>query len=150
MAAFNLRLKFDDEKYPLPAYNFRVTLASTTMGFCEVSGLGLEHKTVSYRHGLSFREGELIQAYRYDKYVPVTMTKGVVKGATGLYGWFKAMDARNIDISLCDPEGMLAITWHIAKALPVKLTAPSLSVEKGEVAIDTLELMASGMSIEHH
>jgi phage tail-like protein len=150
MTPFNLRLKLDDEKYPIPAYNFRVTLASTTMGFCEVSGLALEHKTVTYRHGLSFREGELIQACRYDKYVPVTMTKGVVRGATRLYRWFKSMDARNLDVSLCDPEGMLAITWHIAKALPVKLTGPSLGVEKDEVAIDSFELMASGISIEHH
>jgi phage tail-like protein len=148
MAAFNLRLKLGDD--PLTAYNFRVTVADTAMGFCEVSGLVVHNETVTYKHGLSFREGELIQVYRYDKYVPVTMTRGVVKGATGLYNWFKAMDVRNMDVSLCDEDGMPAVTWHIGKALPVKLSGPSLGADKNEVAIDTFELMATGISIEHH
>jgi phage tail-like protein len=139
-----------DQAYPLAAYNYRVTIADTAMGFREVSGLVVEYGTVTYRHGLSFHEGELIQPYRLDKYVPVTMTKGIVRGATGFYNWFKSMDVRNMDVSLCDEDGMPAVTWHIGKALPVKITGPSLAADKNEVAIDTFELMAAGISIEHH
>lgn len=150
MAAFNFRLKLGDEKYPLTAYNFRVTLGGTAMGFRDVSGLLVQYGAVTYKHGLSFHEGELIQVYRQDKYVPVTMTKGVVRGATSFYNWFKSMDVRNMDVSLCDEDGMPAVTWHIGKALPVKISAPSLAADKDEVAIDQFELIASGISIEHH
>jgi phage tail-like protein len=139
-----------DQVYPLAAYNYRVTIADTAMGFREVSGLVVEYGTVTYRHGLSFHEGALIQPYRLDKYVPVTMTKGIVRGATGFYNWFKSMDVRNMDVSLCDEDGMPAVTWHIGKALPVKITGPSLAADKNEVAIGTFELMAAGISIEHH
>ena len=47
-----------DQAYPLAAYNYRVTVAGTTMSFSEVSGLAVEYEKVTYRHGLSFREGE--------------------------------------------------------------------------------------------
>jgi phage tail-like protein len=149
MATFNFRLKLGDE-YPLTAYNFRVTLAGTAMGFREVSGLVVEYGTVTYKHGLSFHEGELIQLYRRDKYIPVIMKKGIVRGATGFYNWFKSMDVRNMDVSLCDEDGMPAVTWHIGKALPIKISGPSLAADKDEVAIDTFELMAAEISIEHH
>ena len=148
MAAFTFRLSDED---PLTAYNFLVFLAGTTMGFSEVSGLVVEYGTVTYKHGLSFQEGELIQLYRHDKYIPVTMKKGIVRGATRFYRWFKSMDVRNMDVSLCDEDGIPAVTWHIGKALPIKISAPSLDASKeDEVAIDTFELMAAGISIEHH
>jgi phage tail-like protein len=150
MAAFNLRLNLGDED-PLTAYNFLVFLKGTTLGFSEVSGLVVENGTVTYQHGLSFQEGELIQLYRHDKYIPVTMKKGIVRGATRFYRWFKSMDVRNMDVSLCDEDGIPAVTWHIGKALPIKISAPSLDASKeDEVAIDTFELMAAGISIEHH
>jgi len=150
MAAFDLRLNLGDED-PLTAYNFLVFLKGTTLGFSEVSGLVVENGTVTYQHGLSFQEGELIQLYRHDKYIPVTMKKGIVRGATRFYRWFKSMDVRNMDVSLCDEDGIPAVTWHIGKALPIKISAPSLDASKeDEVAIDTFELMAAGISIEHH
>jgi phage tail-like protein len=148
MAALNFRLRL--EKYPLTAYNFRVSVGGTAMGFCEVSGLAVEYGALTYKHGLSFHEGELIQLYRQEKFVAVTMHKGIVRGATGFYDWFKSMDVRNMDVSLCDEDGMPAVTWHIGKALPMKISAPTLNADKDEVAIDTFELMAAGISIERY
>ena len=52
-------------RYPLPVYNFRVTIDGTSMSFSEVSGINLEYDTVTYRHGLSFWEGEGIQKYYF-------------------------------------------------------------------------------------
>jgi phage tail-like protein len=139
-----------DQRYPLTAYNFRVTVAGTAMSFTEVSGLAIEYEMVTYKHGLSFWEGESIKSYRYDKYVPVTLKKGIVKGGKQLYDWFKAMDTRNLDISLCDETGIPVVTWHVGKALPLKLEAPSFQANTNEVAIETFELMATRISIEHH
>jgi phage tail-like protein len=139
-----------DQRYPLTAYNFRVTVAETAMSFTEVSALAIEYEKVTYKHGLSFWEGESIKSYRYDKYVPVTLKKGIVKGGKQLYDWIKAMDTRNLDISLCDETGIPVVTWHIAKALPLKLEAPSFQASANEVAIETFELMAARISIAHH
>jgi len=139
-----------DQRYPLAAYNFRVTVAGTAMSFTEVSGLAIEYEKVTYKHGLSFWEGESIKSYRYDKYVPVTLKKGIVKGGKQLYDWIKAMDTRNLDISLCDETGIPVVTWHIGKALPLKLEAPSFQANTNEVAIETFELVAARISIAHH
>ena len=136
--------------YPLPAYNFRVTVGGTAMSFAEVSGVTLEYGTVTYRHGLSFVEGEAIETYRTAAYAPIMLKRGTVSGVTHLHKWLLSKTARNVDISLCDETGQPVVTWHVAKALPTKLQAPLYAADTDEVAIETLEVMASDVSIEHH
>ena len=104
-------------KYPLAAYNFRVTVGDAAMSFSEVSGLVREYETRTYRHGLSFWEGESITKFRPDKYVEVTMKKGVVAGATALYDWLDSVDKKHVSISLCDETGAAVVTWKIQKAM---------------------------------
>ena len=137
-------------KYPLAAYNFRVTVGESAMSFTEVSGLVREYQTLTYKHGLSFWEGESITKFRYDKYVQLTLKKGVVAGATQLYQWLDTVDKKNMSVSLCDEKGSAVVTWRIQKAVIVKLEAPSLQANGNEAAIDTLTLMASGISVENH
>ena len=81
--------------YPLAAYNFRVTVGDVAMSFTEVSGLVREYQTLTYKHGLSFWEGETIAKFRLDKYVPLTLKKGVVAGVTQLYEWLESLDKKN-------------------------------------------------------
>ncbi|MBN8447449.1 phage tail protein [Accumulibacter sp.] len=137
-------------QYPLAAYNFRVTVGESVMSFTEVSGLVQEYQTLTYKHGLSFWEGESINRFRYDKYVQLTLKKGVMAGLTGIYEWLDSGDQPGLSISLCDEEGNAVVTWQIRKALIVKLEAPPLQASGNEVAIETLTLMASGISVEHH
>ncbi|CAD5372263.1 conserved hypothetical protein [Rubrivivax sp. A210] len=137
-------------KYPVASYNFRVTVGDTTMSFTEVSGLVREYQTLSYRHGLSFLEGEEIVKFRHDKYVSLTMKKGVVAGAIALYQWLEGSERKSLSVSLCDEKGDAVVTWQIKKALLVKLDAPALQASSNEAAIETLTLMASGISVEHH
>ena len=137
-------------KYPLVAYNFRVTVGDATMGFSEVSGLVREYQTLVYKHGLSYWEGEEITKFRYDKYVQVTLKKGVVAGATALAKWLESLDKKSLSVSLCDESGAAVVTWQIKKALLVKLEAPSLQANGNDAAIESLTLMASGISVEQH
>ena len=143
---------FQKSSYPLPAYNFRVTVDGTSMSFSEVSGINLEYETVTYRHGLSFWEGEAIKRYRFDKYFPVTLKRGTVKGITFLHDWLKEgdMGTRALEVSLCDEGGQPVVSWRIAKAVPVKLEAPNFDASTNEVSIESLEIMAAGISMEHH
>ena len=137
-------------KYPLAAYNFRVTVGNVALSFSEVSGLVREYQTLTYKHGLSFWEGEAITKFRFDKYVPLTLKKSVVAGATELYAWLESVDRKNLSVSLCDEKGAAVVTWQIKKALLVKLDAPSLQASGNDAAIETLTLMVSGISVEHH
>ncbi|MFN0195032.1 MAG: phage tail protein [Aestuariivirga sp.] len=137
-------------KYPLAAYNFRVTVGGADMSFAEVSGLVREYQTITYKHGLSFWEGESITKFRFDKYVQITLKKGVIAGATQIYQWLEVLDKKHISVSLCDEVGKAVVTWQIQKAIIVKLEAPQLQASGNEAAIETLTLMASGISVEHH
>ena len=138
--------------YPLPAYNFRVTVDGETMGFTEVLGLSLEYETLTYRHGMSFWEGEGIKKYYFDKYVPVTLKKGTMMGANALYDWISQKDnaTHALEVSLCNEAGLPVVTWRIAKAVPVKLEAPTFDADTNAVSIESLELMVAGISIIHH
>jgi phage tail-like protein len=138
--------------YPLPAYNYRVDVEGISMSFAQVSGIQIERDTLTYRHGLSYWEGEAIRSYRNNSYIPVTLRKGVVHGNTAIYEWLNADGAerRTVDVHLCDAEGKPVVTWHIAKALAVKLEAPGFDPSDNSVAIESLEIMAAGISLEHH
>lgn len=136
--------------YPLVAYNFRVTVGDLAMSFTEVTGLAREFDTLTYRHGLSFTEGEDITRFRLDKYAPLTLKRGVVKGLPQLRDWLEAGDKRPISVSLCDERGEPVVTWRVQKALPTKLEAPALQASSSEAAVESLTLMAAGISVESH
>jgi len=134
--------------YPLMAYNYRVTIDGTSMSFSEVSGLNREYQTVTYRHGLSYWEGEEITKFRYDTYVSITMKRGTVRGVTFLYDWLEKKAKSAMDVSLCDETGTPVLGWHIAKAIAVKLEAPTFDAKSTDVSIETLEVKAAGISIK--
>jgi phage tail-like protein len=136
-------------RYPLAGYNFRVTVGTQAMSFTEVSGLTREYQTLTYKHGLSYWEGEDIVKFRFDKYVQVTLKRGVVAGSTQLYAWLDSLDKKPLSVSLCDEQGAAVVIWQIKKALVVKLEAPALQASGNEAAIETLTLMALGISVEH-
>jgi phage tail-like protein len=147
-------------KYPLPAYNYRVTIESKTVAFSEVTGLAIDHEMVIYKDGLSFLMGyDIIRGQQ--KQVNIVMRRGVVKGDNYLYDWvdltfveklldrFSSQTRRDITIDLCDENGKAIIRWKVIKAVPVKLDAPAFNAETNEVAIESIELQAQGLTIEY-
>ena len=137
-------------EYPLAAFNFRVSIGGLAFGFAEVSGLAREYQTLTYRHGLSFTEGEAITKFRIDKFAPLTLKKGVVKSGSyrALLDWLEELTPRNMVVSLCDERGQPALNWKIAKALLTKIEASTLAAGGSDAAIDTLHLMVAGVKIE--
>lgn len=135
--------------YPLPVYNFRVTVDGTSVSFADVSGLAIERDTITYRHGLSYWEGEQMSAVRYPKFVPLTLKKGVVPGNSLLFSWLAKGDSRALSVSLCNEKGEPVVVWQMARAIPTKLQPPTFSATDNTVAVDTLELMVAGVTVEH-
>lgn len=145
--------------YPLPAYNYRVSIASDnnieTISFTEVSGLNLEYEPVIYRHGFSFAMGEQI-ILGMKQPLKITLRKGVTRQGNYLYQWmdksynrpFYGDYKRDIMIDLCDQSGAALVHWTVRKALPVKLEMPTLDASSNEVAIDSVELLAHGLEVD--
>ncbi len=139
-----------EARYPLTAYNYRVTVGDAELSFSEVSGLAVEYEKVTYRHGLSFREGETITKHLFEKFVALTLKRGVVHGENPLYEWLLDNEPRKMAISLCNAEGDPVVTWDIRRAVAIKLQGPSLKASGNEVAIETLDLQVSGVTVIHH
>ena len=51
------------------------------------------------------------------------------------------------DLSLLDEAGVPALAWRLAKAVPTKLEAPTFDAAANDVAIESLELKARGISL---
>jgi phage tail-like protein len=136
--------------YPLAAYNFRVLVDARPLSFAKVSGLQKEHHTLTYRHGLSFIEGAEIVRFSVPGFTPVTLERGSVTGVRFLHEWLAARSPRTMEVNLCDQAGAPALTWRIARAVAVKLSAPTFDAQTNESAIDVLEVMAAGITVVHH
>lgn len=135
--------------YPLPAYNYKVTVDSETLSFSEVSGLNLSYEKVVYKHGLSYALGANIVRAQQNE-ITVTLKRGVVAKRSQLYNWFAGNDRKDIFIDLCDEEGNAVVRWKINKALPLKMDAPSFNAtDNNSVAIESVDVIAQEISIEY-
>lgn len=135
--------------HPLGAYAFRVTVDAQALSFARVSGLQREHHALTYQHGLSFLEGQTLARYHYAKFIDVTLERGTTAGASFLHAWLEERRARAMEISMVDAAGAPVLAWRIARAVPIKLTAPTLDASSHEVAIETLALKAAGITLVH-
>jgi len=138
------------DTYPLPVYSYNVTVdGNRMMAFSTVSGLSIDHDHVLYRHGLSWKMGDLlIRAQR--KPVNVTLKRGITKHRKELYDWLKQGEKKDIKIELCDESGNAIVTWKVIRALPLKLDAPTFNAGLNEVAIESMSLIAHDLEITHH
>jgi phage tail-like protein len=146
--------------YPLPSYNYRVTVLGdgnvNVIGFSEVSGLSVECQPVTYKHGLSFASGvNIISGMRQP--IRLTLKKGLMKDGDFLQQWltesylnpFSATAKRDVVIDLCDEAGLPVIRWTVIGALPIKLVVPNFSTSSNEVAITSMELIAVDLEVDY-
>jgi phage tail-like protein len=144
-----MALPDDNTRQLLMACNFRVVVAQRTIGFMDVTGLSRQHQTLTYRHGLSFCEGERIVKFHEDKFVSITLKKGtVIPEAAFLYTWIETKIEVPMTVSLCNGRGLPVINWKMARVLPVKLTPPNFDASSSAVCIDTFEVMAAGITVD--
>src|SRR5262245_24488658 len=135
---------------PLPAYSFHVSVGGQSAGFSEVTGLGIERDTVTYSHGFSHWEGDTFITYPSKKHRQISLKRGVVPGEGQFFDWLAGADAepRSMDVSLVDANGTPKVIWRIKEAIPTRMTGPTLTAASNEIAIDTLDLMIAGVSVE--
>lgn len=139
--------------WPLPKFYFQVKWDSEVMSFQEVSGLDIEAQPIEYRHGDS-PEFSVISMPGIKKSGKVTMKKGVFKSDNKFWDWFSQIKMNTIKrlpvtISLLDEEGAPTMVWTLANAWPSKITGTDLKSDGNDVAVESIEIVHEGITIEN-
>ena len=139
--------------WPIPKFYFQVKWDSEVMSFQEVSGLDIEAQPIEYRHGDS-PEFSTIKMPGIKKSGNVTMKKGVYKSDNKFWDWFNQIKMNTIKrvpitISLLDEAGAPTMVWTLANAWPSKISGTDLKSDGNEVAIESIEIVHEGITIDN-
>jgi phage tail-like protein len=157
----------------IQAFRFKVTLTRspspsasagpTELGdglFAECSGLELEADVRELMEG--GRNDGVIRRVGRVKLVPIVLKRGMFVASAGGYAdtaiwdWLTGMVNGALPIPRYDglvevmaPGGSRQVArWTFIRALPSKVTGPSLNARTGEIAIEELHLMHEGLKLE--
>jgi phage tail-like protein len=134
--------------YPIPAYNYEVTINNTPFAFAEISGLKLEYETVVYKHGMSYTMGpELLYGQRVIN--TVTLKRAVIPKRANLLSWLQNREKRNVFIKLYNEHGRVLIQWDLPDAIAVKTEMRGFDASSNELTIESIELMVHNMRINY-
>lgn len=146
--------------YPLPKFHFQVEWGGKKIGFTEVSGLDVETEVIEYRHGASPEFFKTKQP-GMQKFSNITLKRGTFKSDNEYFDWWKETKffqeggstgskyRRDITISMLDEEHSPVIVWKVKNAWPTKVQSTDLKADGNEIAIETLELVHEGVTIQN-
>lgn len=146
--------------YPIPKFHFRVEWGQDfRMGFTEVSGLDFETEVIEYREGDSKKYNKLKQP-GLTKFANISMKRGTFEGDFDYYNQWKktymfqegndtgSQYRRTVSIKLLNEKHEPIITWVLENAWPSKIQSTDLKADANEVAIETMELVHEGLTIQ--
>lgn len=140
-------------EYPLPKFHFQVDWGGQSIAFSEVSGLDMETEVIEYRHGAS-PEFSKTKMPGLQKYSNVTLKRGVFASDNEYYNWFNTVslntiERRDVIISLLNEEHEPVMVWKIKNAWPAKIQSTDLKADDNAVAIESMELVHEGLTIQN-
>lgn len=139
--------------YPLSKFHFQVEWGGTKIGFTEISGLDSELEVIEYRQGAS-PEYSKIKMPGMRKYSNITMKRGMFQGDNEYYEWLNSVqlntiERRDITISLLNQDHEPIVIWKVRNAFPTKVQSTDLKADGNEVAIESMEIVHEGLSIQN-
>lgn len=139
-------------KYPLPKSHFRVDWGGTNIGFSEVTGLTVEHQVIEYREGSS-PDFSMIKMPGLRKYNNITLKRGITQSDGDFFKWLNSsalntVERRDLTISLLNQAHEPVVVWKVKNAWPSKMDSGSLDAKSNDVAIESLELVNEGITVE--
>jgi len=140
-------------EYPLVKFHFQVDWGGTKIGFTEVSGLDVETEVVEYREGAS-KEYSKIKMPGMQKFSNITLKRGSFKSDNEYFQWWNTVklntiERRDVTISLLNEEHTPVVVWKVKNAWPTKIQSTDLKADGNEVAIESLELVHEGLTIQN-
>ncbi len=149
------------DAFLLPAFRFKVTLTrtgpgpdpevlGTEGGFAECSGLEVETDVKEYLEG--GRNDGVVRRVGRVKLAPLVLKRGMFSAGpdrpanADLWTWLAHVVSGELPVSrydgrveVLDPSGANALAmWTFDRALPQKVTGPTLNAKTGEIAIEEL------------
>ncbi|NET08907.1 MAG: phage tail protein [Symploca sp. SIO2B6] len=139
--------------YPLPKFHFQVEWGGTRLGFTEVSGLDVETEVIEYREG-NLPEYHKVKMPGMQKYSNITMKRGTFQGENDFYLWWNTValntvERRDLTISLLNEAHEPVVVWKVKAAWPTKVQSTDLKGDGNEVAIETIEIVHEGLTIQN-
>lgn len=136
--------------YPLPVYNYKVSIDNVDLSFTEVSGLTVEYETHTYIESPTSGSGpRRLYMPAQIKPVNISFKRGVIDNSNlkYLYDWISEIHLnqvtkKDITIGLCDENGDPLVTWTVVNAFPTKVDAPAFNASSNDAAIESMDLMA--------
>lgn len=139
--------------YPVPKFRFEVKFGNEVGRFTEVSGLETETEPIEYRDsGIPLDKGKS-RIPGMKKYGNITLKKGVFAGDDSFKKFIEEIitdrtATRSITITLKDEESNSIVTWAVENAWATKYTGTDLKADANEIAIETLEIAHTGITVE--
>ena len=140
-----------ERRDPFRSFNFQLEIDGIPRGaFSECSGLTADGDAVDYREGTDMQPNvRRLPGLR--KYSNITLKRGYTQD-TSLWEWYQNIangvsDRRNITIILLNEERQAVLSWQMVGFLN-KVEGPSFKAGASEVAIESVELVHEGLTIE--
>jgi phage tail-like protein len=141
-----------DRRDPFRAFNFQLEIEGVPFGaFSECSGLTAEGDAVDYREGTDLQPN-VRKLMGLRKYSNITLKRGYTTDLS-LWQWYGNIhnglsDRRNVTIILMNEEHRPVLRWHAENAWVNKIEGPSLKASGNDIAIESVELVHEGLTIE--
>ena len=141
-----------DRRDPFRSFNFQLEIDGVPLGaFSETSGLTAEGDAVDYREGTD-KQSNVRKLVGLRKYTNLTLKRGYTPD-TSLWQWYTNIvngtpDRRNVTIVLMNEAHQPVLRWHAENAWVNKIEGPSFKAAGNEVAMESVELVHEGLTIE--
>lgn len=144
-----------DRTDPYRSFNFLLEIDGVELaGFSECSGLSSEGEAVDYREGADFPLNvRKLPGLR--TYANVSLKRGITQNDE-LFRWYMLVVTgaalsqirRNGSVVLLNEAREQVMRWNFRDAWPNKYEGPSLNASGNEVAIETIEIVHEGLTVE--
>lgn len=137
---------------PFRSFNFLLEIDGVALGaFSEVSGLTAEGDSVDYREGtdVSLHVRKLPGLRKFSN---ITLKRGYTQDRA-LWAWYNNIaigvsDRRDVTITLLNEQRQPVVRWFCEAAWINKIEGPALKATGNEVAMESVELVHEGLTIE--
>jgi phage tail-like protein len=141
-----------ERRDPYRSFNFQLEIDGVPLGaFSEVSGLTAEGDAVDYREGTDVQQNvRKLPGLR--KYSNITLKRGYTQDKS-LWRWYGNIvngqpDRRDVTIVLMNEARQPVLRWHAESAWINKIEGPSFKAAGNEIAMESVELVHEGLTIE--
>ena len=141
-----------DRNDPYRSFNFQLEIDNIPTGaFSECSGLTAEGDAVDYREGTDLQPN-VRKLVGLRKYANIVLKRGYTQDKS-LWNWYNNIfagipDRRNVTIILLDEAHVPVLRWHAENAWVNKIEGPSFKASGNEIAIESVEIVHEGLTIE--